>query len=429
VRSNERAAASLGINIVRTKLYAFILSSAVATVGGLLIAFRYSNALFDNFDPFQSVNYVVEAVIGGVGFIGGALAGTLIEPSGVGNKFVSSIGLGSWLLFIGGVLLLLTLILNPDGIAGSVRQQIEPIRKRVDRRREQRIAASAPTIDASTVVQVTKPEPTVLKVDSLTVAFGAVVAVNDVSFELRSGEVLGVIGPNGAGKTTLIDAITGYANARGTVALGDLEIQKFPAYRRSRLGITRSFQSLELFEDLTVSENLLVASEVRSLWHWVTCMVWPGRTELGSAATAAVGEFALGDTLTMAPADLSYGQRRLLAISRAVASHPRVLMLDEPAAGLSDRDRVELRALLRRLAEEWGLAVLLIEHDVDLVMTVSDRVLAMDFGKVIATGTPAEIRRHPDVVRSYLGSTDEPSEEELEEGEMVPGLSTGSVAQ
>jgi ABC-type branched-subunit amino acid transport system ATPase component/branched-subunit amino acid ABC-type transport system permease component len=427
VRSNERAAASLGINIVRTKLYAFILSSAVATVGGLLIAFRYSNALFDNFDPFQSVNYVVESVIGGVGFIGGALAGTLIEPSGVGNKFVSGIGLGSWLLFIGGVLLLLTLILNPDGIAGSVRQQIEPIRRRIDRRREQRIAASAPAVGASTMEEVTKPEPTVLTVDSLTVAFGAVVAVNDVSFELRSGEVLGVIGPNGAGKTTLIDAITGYANARGTVALGDLEIQKIPAYRRSRLGITRSFQSLELFEDLTVSENLLVASEDRSLWHWVTCLVWPGRTALGSAASAAVGEFALGETLTMAPADLSYGQRRLLAISRAVASHPRVLMLDEPAAGLSDRDRIELRVLLRRLAEDWGLAVLLIEHDVDLVMTVSDRVLAMDFGRVIATGTPAEIRRHPDVVRSYLGSADE-ADEEIEDAEMVPGLSTGSVA-
>jgi ABC-type branched-subunit amino acid transport system permease subunit len=126
VRSNERAAASLGINIVTTKLYAFILSSATATVGGLLVAFRYPNALFDNFDPFQSVNYVVESVIGGVGFIGGALAGTSIEPSGVGNKIVTGIGLGKWLLFIGGVLLLLTVIANPDGLAGSVSQQLGP---------------------------------------------------------------------------------------------------------------------------------------------------------------------------------------------------------------------------------------------------------------------------------------------------------------
>jgi ABC-type branched-subunit amino acid transport system ATPase component len=270
--------------------------------------------------------------------------------------------------------------------------------------------------------------PAVLEVSDLTVTFGAVVAVSELSLELRSGEVLGIIGPNGAGKTTLIDAVTGYVDGVGTVRLDGNEIQKLSPDRRSRLGITRSFQSLELFEDLTVSENLLVASERRSGWHWLTCLVWPGKQVLEGAAAAAVREFDLGDELSASPADLSYGRRRLLAISRAVASHPRVLMLDEPAAGLDDRDREELRRLLRRLAEEWGLAILLIEHDVELVMGVSDRIVAMDFGRVIASGTPDEVRHNPDVVRSYLGGAVEAAGEAVASGEAVPGLTTKSEA-
>ena len=405
VRSNERAAASLGVSTAGAKLYAFVLSSMIATVGSVLVAFRYPNAIFDNFDPFQSVNYVVEAVIGGVGYVMGAAAGTAIEPGGLGNRIVSNIGLGSWLTFIGGVLLLLTVIANPDGIVGSTLAQLAPLRRRLARGGGRPVQIAVGDVD---LAQLRRPEPARLTARGLTVRFGAVTAVNQVDLDLRSGEVLGIIGPNGAGKTTLIDAITGYVPADGTIRLNDADIHGLPPHRRSRLGIIRSFQSLELFEDLTVAENLLVASEDSRYWHGTGGLVWPRRPALQGAAAAAVREFGLTESLHRRPSDLSYGQRRLLGIYRAVACHPQILMLDEPAAGLDDHDRQALKVMLRRLSQTWGISVLLIEHDVDLVMSVSDRVLALNFGTVTTSGTPAEVRRHPEVIRSYLGPDDEP---------------------
>jgi len=403
VRSNERAAASLGINIAGSKLQAFVLSSIVATIGGILIAFRYPTALFDNFDPFQSVNYVVEAVIGGVGYIAGAVAGTGLEPAGLGNKVISGIGLGRWLQFIGGVMLLVTVIANPDGIVGSLGQQLAPLKRRLQRK--PRASVSLAPVN---VGDLALTETTTLAVHGLTVRFGAVAAVNDVSLELHGGEVLGVIGPNGAGKTTLVDAISGYVTATGEITLNGEPIQTLSAHRRSRAGITRSFQSLELFEDLSVAENLMVASERNGRLANLSSLAWSRQPTLEPAAVAVLKEFDLTDSLERAPADLTYGQRRLLGISRAVATHPRVLMLDEPAAGLDDHDRRELTTLLRRLADTWRIAVLLIEHDVDLVMSVSDRVVALEFGEVIAEGTPDAVRRDPEVVRSYLGIEDAP---------------------
>jgi sulfate-transporting ATPase len=407
VRSNERAAASLGVNVAGAKLTAFVLSSVIATLGAILIAFRYPNALFTSFDPFQSVNYVVQSVIGGVGFVPGAAAGGTLEPSGLGNKVIHDIGLGDWLTLVGGALLLLTVIFNPDGIVGSGREQARAIRRRLFPAKTPSPTAGATiAIDSAAGETPGRKEAKVLAVSGLTVRFGAVTAVDGVDFELRSGEVLGVIGPNGAGKTTLIDALTGYVPSEGSIALDGKELQGTAPHRRSRLGVIRSFQSLELFEDLSVGENLLVASEKSTLRRVLRALVRPQRAALDGAAAAAVQEFGLADALDGAPGDLSYGQRRLLAISRAVACNPSVLLLDEPAAGLDDVDRQALKALVRRLSEHWGIAVLLIEHDVDLVMSVSDRILALNFGTVTAHASPEEVRRHPEVIRSYLGTDD-----------------------
>ena len=220
-------------------------------------------------------------------------------------------------------------------------------------------------------------------------------AVDGLSLEVRPGEIVGLIGPNGAGKTSAIDAITGFARIHaGDVVLGDSSIRRLPAYRRARAGVSRSFQSLELFEDLTVLENLRTASDrARLVCRGSTGLVWPADPPLHSAAVAAIREFGLEDDLHRTVTDLAFGRRRLVGIARAVATQPSILLLDEPAAGLGDAESAELAALVRRLADEWGIGILLVEHDMRFVMDVCDRIVVLDFGRTIGSGTPEEIRR------------------------------------
>jgi ABC-type branched-subunit amino acid transport system ATPase component len=179
--------------------------------------------------------------------------------------------------------------------------------------------------------------------------------------------------------------------------------------QRAKRGVTRSFQSLELFDDLTVLDNLRVAADDGNRLRYFRDLVWPTPPPLPDAALAAIDEFALGDVLDQKPGDLPYAQRRTIAIARAVAAFPSVLLLDEPAAGLDDWATNELAILIRRLADEWGIGVLLVEHDVAMVMRTCDRVVALEFGQVIGRGTPDEIRTNPAVIAAYLGVSDDDS--------------------
>ena len=236
--------------------------------------------------------------------------------------------------------------------------------------------------------------------------FGGVVALDDVTLDVRPGEVLGLIGPNGAGKTTFIDAVAGFVDVApgGAVALDGEPIDRWSPTRRARAGLGRSFQSLELFEDVTVRENLLVACDDHDPARYGLDLVHPGRPVLSPVAAAAVREFGLERDLDALPDSLPHGRRRLVAIARAVAASPSVLLLDEPAAGLAAIETEELGRLVRWLAHDVGLAVLMIEHDVGLVLSVCDRVAVLDFGAVIALGSPAEIAEDPAVISAYLGA-------------------------
>ena len=259
-----------------------------------------------------------------------------------------------------------------------------------------------------------------LSITGLTVRFGSVVAVHDVSLEVRPGEVVGLIGPNGAGKTTLIDAVTGFVPSEGTIALEDRRIDRLNATKRARLGLRRSFQSLELFDDVSVEENIRAGSDSdASRLSWLTDLFWPGRHELSTTAVAAIHGFDLEADLDKTPEELPYGRRRLVGIARTVASGPSVAMLDEPAAGLDENESAELARLIRRLADERNMGVLLVEHDVPLVMSTCDRIVVIDFGSVIATGTPEEIRRSDAVRDAYLGHSDD-DVERAEQGETTP---------
>jgi sulfate-transporting ATPase len=407
VRGNERAAASLGISVAQTKLYAFVVSALVAGVGGILVAFSNFAVVLGNpggrFDPSVSLNAIAQATVGGIGFVSGTILGTISEPGAVVAKLMSFIASGSWFTLIGGVLLLLTVVTAPSGIVPNMRLLFAGRRKR-----NAAPSRPAPTEASAQHPTATRVQPAVLRARGLTVTFGGNRALDGVDLDLEPGKVLGVIGPNGAGKTTLVDALTGYTRpSGGSVELDGEDILSLAPHQRGRRGLGRSFQSLELFEDLSVRDNLLVASDARSWTRTALAGIAPGKPALTPAARDAVESFGLAAHLDESPASLSFGARRLLAIARSLSGSPRILMLDEPAAGLGTDERAELRQLVRHLAEDWGIAVLIIEHDVDLVLGVSDRVLALDFGRTIAVGTPDAIRDDPAVIAAYLGTAEE----------------------
>lgn len=241
-----------------------------------------------------------------------------------------------------------------------------------------------------------------LRVEGLTVSYGGVLAVDGVSLTVERGEVVGLIGPNGAGKTSFIDAVTGFTAARGTVRVDDTALDGMPAHRRARAGLGRTFQSVELFDDLTVEENLRVAASDPRWWSPLVDAVRPRDRHAADVAWAldAVG---LADAAAEMPTELPTGRTRLVGVARALVRRPAVLLLDEPAAGLDTTESAALGRRIRAIAAS-GVAVLLVDHDMSLVLSVCDRVAVLDFGALIATGPPTAIREDPRVIAAYLGT-------------------------
>jgi branched-chain amino acid transport system ATP-binding protein len=234
----------------------------------------------------------------------------------------------------------------------------------------------------------------------VSVSFGGVRALDDVDLQVEPGQLLGLIGPNGAGKTTFIDAISGFVRYRGSVLLDDHDLSGKAPHERARLGLARTWQSIELFDDLTVRENVAVAAEPSALWALRDVVSRSdGRSERVEEALAV---FGLEERSEAMPSQLSQGDRKLVGVARAFAATPRLLCLDEPAAGL---DTVESEALGRHLREivDRGTAMLLVDHDMGLVLSISDYVVVLEFGEVIAHGTPDAVRGDPAVIAAYLG--------------------------
>jgi ABC-type branched-subunit amino acid transport system ATPase component/branched-subunit amino acid ABC-type transport system permease component len=415
VRTNERAAAALGIDVVQTKLFAFVVGAGLAAIGGILLGFQQPTVVFDAFTPFNSMLVVTFCVIGGVGYCLGPLVGGTFVAAGFGGWVILQLypkaSAGSFYLSIlGGVSVMLLLVLHPDGAVSVQAALLKKIGSRLARLRP-RPRAAAPERQALPEPSRRDIAPATLEVRDLVVRFGGVVAVDGVSLTVRPGEIVGLIGPNGAGKTTVIDAITGFVRpASGQIIVNGERIDRWPTHRRARAGIGRSFQSLELFEQTSLDENLRVASDRREPWLYYADIVKPSRRPLSGAAVAAIKEFEIEEDLPAQVSELSYGHRRLSAIARAIAVEPSMLLLDEPAAGLSPVESAELATGIARLAKEWDLGVLVVEHEMPFVMGICDRVVVLDFGEQIAEGTPAEIRVNPAVIAAYLGEPETETE-------------------
>jgi len=245
-----------------------------------------------------------------------------------------------------------------------------------------------------------------LETKDLTVRFGGVTANDNVRIVVEPGTFVGLIGPNGAGKTTFIDAITGFVSSTGDVRLGGRDIGHLAPHERARRGLVRTFQSLELFDDLTVHDNLTVAAE-QSKWYTVLLdMMHLHRSsaDVRRRVERAIDVVGLHEVAGRRPTDLSHGERKRVGVARALAANPQLVLLDEPAAGLDSGESQVLGQHLRGLLD-IGITVFLIDHDMGLVLSVCDYIYVLDFGRLIAEGTPSEIQANPQVISAYLGES------------------------
>ncbi len=423
VRSNERAAAALGISVAAAKLYAFGLSSLLAATAGVLLAFQDPQVLFTQYNVTNSINVVVQTVVLGVGYVAAAFMAGVAAPGGlIPHALDTVVNVDNYVVLVFGLFLLATLPKLPNGAAAQNERQFRWIARRLPGWLREGTGAAA---DASGHFERVRPGR--LVADGVSISFGGVRALEGVSIEVGPGEIVGLIGPNGAGKTTLLDVLSGFSvPTRGRVVFNGQSIESWSVARRARAGIGRSFQNLELFDDLTVRENLLAACEQRDLASYVTAILRPGRARLSAAAAAAVVEFELADHLEQVPSELSAGRRRLVGLARAVASEPSILLLDEPAAGLDERETRELGELLQRLVRDWGIGIVLVEHDLSLVLDVCDRLIVLSTGTVLAAGPTDEVAADPAVIEAFIGS----SAAESERGSLAgsPGVAGGSRA-
>ncbi|MGW4365828.1 ABC transporter permease subunit [Nocardia takedensis] len=390
VRANERSAAASGVDVVRTKLAAFAIGAFIAGIGGCLLAYQQTNVSFQPFTALAGLTLFALVYLAGTTSISGGVLSGVLGAGGVAFVLLERFGdsVGDWYQVLVGLGLLLTVLTNPEGI-------VAPVQRLLHRNRTVGAAAVSPmTAGARTVERdaTARPGDPLLRLDDVTVRYGGVVAVDAVSLTVPQGAIVGLIGPNGAGKTTLIDAIGGAVSAAGSVTLGETELAGASTHRRVRAGLGRTFQAIELYEDLSVRENVLVGLSGRA----------------GSAD--ALDLDAIFDLLGLADAgdtpagELSQGRRQLVSIARALAGGPRVLLLDEPAGGLDTRESRWLGERLLAIRDS-GVAILLVEHDMSLVLGICDHVHVLDFGRTLAVGTPEQIRADRKVAEAYLGTT------------------------
>ena len=387
VRDSEIAARSIGLNPVGIKAAAFMLSAVFAGIAGGMFASLLAFVAPDSFPFSQSILFLLACVVGGAGWVLGPAVGaaiTVILP-----ELLSS--LAEYRLLFFGMLLLVVLWLAPEGVLGTIARLI----CRIDPR-----SANA---DHGDIAGFLEPRivSAALEVRDLGIAFGGIKAASGVSFSAKPGQVTSVIGPNGAGKTTVLNMIGGfYRPDIGSIRIGDIELAGAPAWKVARAGIARTYQTTKLFDTMSVLDNVVIAMRGGRLGSMLSPVADSAEQRFAEGLLSFVG---YRDALARPAGDLPHVDRRLVEIARALAMRPCVLLLDEPAAGLMAADKDGLSGLLRRIADA-GIAVILVEHDMRLVMGISDHIVVLDAGKPIASGTPAKIRRDAKVLAAYLGA-------------------------
>ncbi len=400
MRSSVLMAEAMGVNTLRHKVGIFLIAALFASVSGWLFAHFQRTVNPSPFGLEMGIEYLFMAVLGGVGYVWGAIGGAVLTklledqlqvllPKLLGTS-------GSYEVIVFGMVLVLVLKYLPEGMWSLVGRWL-PRPGRVDDWRR-----------ATPLSERGKPAPgqTVLAVTNICKQFGGLTAVKDISFSIQTGQIVGLIGPNGAGKSTIFNLISGVLElTSGTIQFCGATISGLPSRDIASRSVSRTFQHVKMIPEMTVLENVALGAQLRGNKNALASMLRLDRAEEQSLLREAARQLeriGMGSALHEQAGNLAMGPQRLMEIARALCSDPSLLLLDEPAAGLRHQEKQALIAVLRQLRAE-GMSILLVEHDMDLVMDVTDHIVVMEFGTKLMQGTPAEVQQSPQVRAAYLG--------------------------
>jgi ABC-type branched-subunit amino acid transport system ATPase component/ABC-type branched-subunit amino acid transport system permease subunit len=402
LRRGHVAAEAFGVQTPRAKLLVFIYAAVLAGLSGWLYAHFQRAANPTPFGAQAGIEYLFIAVVGGAGYVWGAVlgAGIVVVLKEVLQSYLPFIFGGQSQLetIVFGIMLVLLLQLAPAGVWPWLMSRLPftPGRKTPDT-----------SLKLEHPARASGSSPVLLHIEKARKQFGGVIAVNDVSFDVNAREIVALIGPNGAGKSTPFNLITGVLTATsGRISVLGSEVENAPPQEVVKLGVSRTFQHVKLVPDMTVLENVAIGAHLRGSSGAISSMLRLDRADearLLAEAARQIERVGLSDQIDQLAGSLSLGQQRIVEIARALCVDPMLLLLDEPAAGLRHMEKQRLAALLRQL-RDGGMSVLLVEHDMGFVMDLADRIVVLDFGTKIAEGTPAAIKRNPDVIKAYLGA-------------------------
>jgi branched-chain amino acid transport system permease protein len=401
LKNGAQMAEAMGVNTFRYKVTIFVLAALLAALAGWLFAHFQRSVSPSAFGLKMGIEYLFMAVVGGIGHVWGALVGAglikllddqlqVLLPRLIGTS-------GSYEIIVFGIALVLVLKYMPDGLWAMVEKKLPRRQRRND------------WSDAAPLPERARPAAgeLLLDVQAIRKEFGGLVAVNDISFQIRAGQIVGLIGPNGAGKSTTFNLVTGVLGmTRGQVLFAGHSVGGLPAREIARRGMARTFQHVKMIPDMTVLENVALGAHLRGRQGVASAMARFNREEerrLYREAQRQLERVGMGEYLHEQAGNLAMGQQRLMEIARALCSDPTLLLLDEPAAGLRHKEKRDLIGVLRQLQRE-GMSILLVEHDMDLVMDVCDQLVVMEFGTLLTQGPPAQIQQDPKVRAAYLGT-------------------------